>query len=174
MGPVVATSPTGSGVRVPSHLSGQFWKGWTPLLGRFILPGPGSRLPVPAPTCVSSAVHLSAALQVEPDQVILSHSPMKLFSQHHDKRMLVSGQGPLVENARAYPFAASCSAVLARLKGPGSGALGARGREGGRAPPRVASPGARGFPKASPPPQGLLGSSEQIPARSLQSLTHWV
>lgn len=49
------------------------------------------------------------SLQVEPDQVILSHSPMKLFSQYHNKRMLVSGQGPLVENARMYPFGASCS-----------------------------------------------------------------
>ncbi|XP_026948916.1 haloacid dehalogenase-like hydrolase domain-containing 5 [Sagmatias obliquidens] len=54
----------------------------------------------------SKAQELSALLgfQVEPDQVILSHSPMKLFSQHHDKRMLVSGQGPLVENARALGF----------------------------------------------------------------------
>ncbi|KFO30592.1 Cat eye syndrome critical region protein 5 like protein [Fukomys damarensis] len=42
--------------------------------------------------------------KVEPDQVILSHSPMKLFSQYHDKWMLVSGQGPVVENARALCF----------------------------------------------------------------------
>ncbi|KAM8784864.1 haloacid dehalogenase-like hydrolase domain-containing 5 [Rhynchonycteris naso] len=42
--------------------------------------------------------------KVEPDQVILSHSPMRLFSQYHGKRMLVSGQGPLVENARALGF----------------------------------------------------------------------
>lgn len=54
----------------------------------------------------SKAEELSAQLgfQVQPDQVILSHSPMKLFSQHHDRRMLVSGQGPLVENARALGF----------------------------------------------------------------------
>ncbi|XP_045868312.1 haloacid dehalogenase-like hydrolase domain-containing 5 isoform X2 [Meles meles] len=44
------------------------------------------------------------AAQVEPDQVILSHSPMKLFSQYHNKRMLVSGQGPVVENARVLGF----------------------------------------------------------------------
>uniref|UniRef100_A0A8D0RRE5 Haloacid dehalogenase-like hydrolase domain-containing 5 n=1 Tax=Sus scrofa TaxID=9823 RepID=A0A8D0RRE5_PIG len=52
------------------------------------------------------AQELSALLgfQVEPDQVILSHSPMRLFSQHHERRMLVSGQGPLVENARALGF----------------------------------------------------------------------
>ncbi|XP_045056516.2 haloacid dehalogenase-like hydrolase domain-containing 5 isoform X2 [Desmodus rotundus] len=52
------------------------------------------------------AQELSALLgfKVEPDQVILSHSPLKLFSQYHRKRMLVSGQGPLVENARALGF----------------------------------------------------------------------
>ncbi|XP_040594102.1 haloacid dehalogenase-like hydrolase domain-containing 5 isoform X3 [Mesocricetus auratus] len=42
--------------------------------------------------------------EVDPDQVILSHSPMKLFLQYHNKRMLVSGQGPLLENARALGF----------------------------------------------------------------------
>ncbi|XP_029391432.1 haloacid dehalogenase-like hydrolase domain-containing 5 isoform X3 [Mus pahari] len=42
--------------------------------------------------------------KVDPDQVILSHSPMKLFPQYHSKKMLVSGQGPLVENARALGF----------------------------------------------------------------------
>ncbi|XP_059540386.1 haloacid dehalogenase-like hydrolase domain-containing 5 isoform X1 [Myotis daubentonii] len=52
------------------------------------------------------AQELSALLgfQVEPDQVILSHSPMKLFSQYHGKRMIVSGQGPLVENAQVLGF----------------------------------------------------------------------
>ncbi|XP_019612838.1 haloacid dehalogenase-like hydrolase domain-containing 5 isoform X2 [Rhinolophus sinicus] len=54
----------------------------------------------------SKAQELSALLgfKVEPDQVILSHSPMKLFSQYHGKRMLVSGQGPLVQNAQALGF----------------------------------------------------------------------
>ncbi|XP_047407213.1 haloacid dehalogenase-like hydrolase domain-containing 5 [Sciurus carolinensis] len=54
----------------------------------------------------SKAQELSALLgcKVDPDQVILSHSPMKLFSQYHDKRMLVSGQGPVVENAQALGF----------------------------------------------------------------------
>uniref|UniRef100_A0A8C5L2J8 Haloacid dehalogenase like hydrolase domain containing 5 n=1 Tax=Jaculus jaculus TaxID=51337 RepID=A0A8C5L2J8_JACJA len=52
------------------------------------------------------AQELSALLgcKVDPDQVILSHSPMKLFVQYHSKRMLVSGQGPVVENARALGF----------------------------------------------------------------------
>ncbi|XP_006891442.1 PREDICTED: cat eye syndrome critical region protein 5 [Elephantulus edwardii] len=54
----------------------------------------------------SKAQELSSlfGFKVEPDQVILSHSPLKLFSQFHGKRMLVSGQGPLVENARALGF----------------------------------------------------------------------
>ncbi|KAM5298275.1 haloacid dehalogenase-like hydrolase domain-containing 5 [Ctenodactylus gundi] len=54
----------------------------------------------------SKAQELSALLEfkVGPDQVILSHSPLKLFPQYHDKRMLVSGQGPVVENARALGF----------------------------------------------------------------------
>ncbi|XP_046315829.1 haloacid dehalogenase-like hydrolase domain-containing 5 isoform X1 [Marmota monax] len=54
----------------------------------------------------SKAQELSALLgcKVDPDQVILSHSPMKLFSQYHDKRMLVSGQGPVMENAQALGF----------------------------------------------------------------------
>ncbi|XP_004616969.3 haloacid dehalogenase-like hydrolase domain-containing 5 [Sorex araneus] len=52
------------------------------------------------------AQELSALLgfKVDPDQVILSHSPLKLFSQYHGKRMVVSGQGPLVENARLLGF----------------------------------------------------------------------
>ncbi|KAL6086905.1 hypothetical protein STEG23_012828, partial [Scotinomys teguina] len=54
----------------------------------------------------SKAQELSSLLgcKVDPDQVILSHSPMKLFFQYHNKRMLVSGQGPLMENARALGF----------------------------------------------------------------------
>uniref|UniRef100_A0A8C6RU15 Haloacid dehalogenase-like hydrolase domain-containing 5 n=1 Tax=Nannospalax galili TaxID=1026970 RepID=A0A8C6RU15_NANGA len=54
----------------------------------------------------SKAQELSALLEckVDPDQVILSHSPLKLFLQYHNKRMLVSGQGPLVENAQALGF----------------------------------------------------------------------
>ncbi|XP_006998230.4 haloacid dehalogenase-like hydrolase domain-containing 5 isoform X1 [Peromyscus maniculatus bairdii] len=54
----------------------------------------------------SKAQELSDLLgyKVDPDQVILSHSPMKLFLQYHNKRMLVSGQGPVVENARSLGF----------------------------------------------------------------------
>ncbi|GAB1291228.1 Haloacid dehalogenase-like hydrolase domain-containing 5 [Apodemus speciosus] len=54
----------------------------------------------------NKAEELSALLgcKVDPDQVILSHSPMKNFPQYHNKQMLVSGQGPLLENARALGF----------------------------------------------------------------------
>ncbi|KAM4819720.1 haloacid dehalogenase-like hydrolase domain-containing 5 [Thomomys bottae] len=54
----------------------------------------------------SKAQELSSLLRfkVDPDQVILSHSPMKLFSHFHRKRMLLSGQGPLVEIARSLGF----------------------------------------------------------------------
>ncbi|XP_031239086.1 haloacid dehalogenase-like hydrolase domain-containing 5 isoform X2 [Mastomys coucha] len=54
----------------------------------------------------NKAQELSSLLRckVDPDQVILSHSPMKLFMKYHSKQMLVSGQGPLVENARALGF----------------------------------------------------------------------
>ncbi|XP_069862198.1 haloacid dehalogenase-like hydrolase domain-containing 5 isoform X2 [Dipodomys merriami] len=54
----------------------------------------------------SKAEELSALLRfkVDPDQVILAHSPMRLFWQFHGKRMLVSGQGPVVEIAQALGF----------------------------------------------------------------------
>ncbi|XP_041500473.1 haloacid dehalogenase-like hydrolase domain-containing 5 isoform X3 [Microtus oregoni] len=56
------------------------------------------------PGCWLRRGYIVGRAEVDPDQVILSHSPMKLFSQYHNKRMLVSGQGPLVENARALGF----------------------------------------------------------------------
>ncbi|KAM7177791.1 haloacid dehalogenase-like hydrolase domain-containing 5 [Macrochelys suwanniensis] len=43
-------------------------------------------------------------LEVSPEQVILSHSPLHLFRQFHEKCMLVSGQGPVEENARNVGF----------------------------------------------------------------------
>ncbi|KFV71103.1 Cat eye syndrome critical region protein 5, partial [Dryobates pubescens] len=43
-------------------------------------------------------------LQVSPEQVILSHSPLRLFSQFHHKCMLVAGQGPVEENAQDLGF----------------------------------------------------------------------
>ncbi|NWJ08477.1 HDHD5 hydrolase, partial [Crypturellus undulatus] len=54
----------------------------------------------------AKAEELSHALglQVSPEQVILSHSPLRLFSEFHHKCVLVAGQGPLEENARNLGF----------------------------------------------------------------------
>lgn len=43
-------------------------------------------------------------LQVSPDQVMLSHSPLRMFTQFHKMRVLVSGQGPVEEVAHMYPL----------------------------------------------------------------------
>lgn len=51
-----------------------------------------------------SPLSLSSLPQVSPEQVILSHSPLRLFSQFHQKCMLVAGQGPVEENAQKYPL----------------------------------------------------------------------
>ncbi|XP_041340314.1 haloacid dehalogenase-like hydrolase domain-containing 5 [Pyrgilauda ruficollis] len=74
----------------------------------------GGRMRVPvvfltnAGNCLRSAKarELSQALglQVSPEQVILSHSPLQLFSQFHQRCMLVAGQGPLEENAHNLGF----------------------------------------------------------------------
>uniref|UniRef100_A0A8C6ZUD2 Haloacid dehalogenase like hydrolase domain containing 5 n=1 Tax=Nothoprocta perdicaria TaxID=30464 RepID=A0A8C6ZUD2_NOTPE len=54
----------------------------------------------------AKAEELSHALglQVSPEQVILSHSPLRLFSEFHHKCVLVAGQGPVEENARNLGF----------------------------------------------------------------------
>ncbi|NXP29399.1 HDHD5 hydrolase, partial [Scytalopus superciliaris] len=61
-----------------------------------------------AGNCLPSAKarELSEALrlQVYPEQVVLAHSPLQLFSQFHRKCMLVAGQGPVEENARNLGF----------------------------------------------------------------------
>ncbi|KAJ0069392.1 hypothetical protein NL108_004226, partial [Boleophthalmus pectinirostris] len=41
---------------------------------------------------------------VTPDQVMLSHSPLRMFSQFHKKCVLVSGQGPVEEVAHNLGF----------------------------------------------------------------------
>lgn len=160
---MVATAPAGSAVQAPHPCWGSSGRVGPPL-GQFLLPVSPLLLTLPSPTliCVLSALPLLAALQVEPDQVILSHSPMKLFSQHHDRRMLVSGQGPLVENARAYPSAASSSAVLAW---PREQARLARcpWEEGGQLP--GVQPWRLGVPESQLTAFSPLGSS-------LESLTH--
>ncbi|KAM4747402.1 haloacid dehalogenase-like hydrolase domain-containing 5 [Rhinophrynus dorsalis] len=54
----------------------------------------------------SRATELSRVLGIEvsPDQIILSHSPMRMFQQFHDKCVLMSGQGPVEEIARDLGF----------------------------------------------------------------------
>ncbi|KAJ6668401.1 hypothetical protein lerEdw1_015778 [Lerista edwardsae] len=37
-------------------------------------------------------------------QVIMSHSPLRMFKRYHEKCVLVSGQGPLLDIAKQYPF----------------------------------------------------------------------
>ncbi|XP_010154063.1 PREDICTED: cat eye syndrome critical region protein 5-like [Eurypyga helias] len=51
-----------------------------------------------------SPLSLSSLPQVSPEQVILSHSPLRLFSQFHHKCVLVAGQGPVEENAQNLGF----------------------------------------------------------------------
>ncbi|TNN59785.1 Cat eye syndrome critical region protein 5 [Liparis tanakae] len=48
----------------------------------------------------TKAEHLSELLdvQVSPDQVVLSHSPLRMLTQFHKMRVLVSGQGPIEED----------------------------------------------------------------------------
>lgn len=43
-------------------------------------------------------------LQIHPEQMIMSHSPLKMFQQFHDKTVLVSGQGPVREIAKNLGF----------------------------------------------------------------------
>ncbi|XP_062402656.1 haloacid dehalogenase-like hydrolase domain-containing 5 [Sardina pilchardus] len=61
-----------------------------------------------AGNCVrqTKAEQLSHLLEVEvsPDQVMLSHSPLRVFTQFHDKCVLVSGQGPVLEVAHNLGF----------------------------------------------------------------------
>lgn len=41
-------------------------------------------------------------LKITEDQVIMSHSPLRMFKRFHDKCVLVSGQGPVLEIATKY------------------------------------------------------------------------
>ncbi|XP_062318005.1 haloacid dehalogenase-like hydrolase domain-containing 5 isoform X1 [Osmerus eperlanus] len=54
----------------------------------------------------AKAEQLSHLLEVEvsPDQVMLSHSPLRMFSQFHNMCVLVSGQGQVVEVAHKLGF----------------------------------------------------------------------
>jgi hypothetical protein len=52
--------------------------------------------------CYSSFTVLAylCILQVREEQVVMAHSPLKMFQQYHHKRVLISGQGPIVEIAK--------------------------------------------------------------------------
>jgi len=43
-------------------------------------------------------------IDVDEDQVVMSHSPLKMFRDYHDKHVLVIGQGPVDDIARALGF----------------------------------------------------------------------
>ncbi|XP_072026390.1 haloacid dehalogenase-like hydrolase domain-containing 5 [Amphiura filiformis] len=43
-------------------------------------------------------------IKVSPDQVIMSHSPLRIFPQFHNKHVLVSGQGPVEDIAHMLGF----------------------------------------------------------------------
>ena len=43
-------------------------------------------------------------MQVKPEQVVMSHSPLKMFRQFLDKHVLVCGQGPTLEIAQHLGF----------------------------------------------------------------------
>ncbi|XP_077586073.1 haloacid dehalogenase-like hydrolase domain-containing 5 [Stigmatopora nigra] len=43
-------------------------------------------------------------VQITQDQVIMSHSPLRMFKKFHDKCVLVSGQGPVLEIAKNLGF----------------------------------------------------------------------
>ncbi|CAF4517553.1 unnamed protein product [Rotaria socialis] len=55
---------------------------------------------------LSKAAKLTQILGISilPEQVILSHSPLKLFSEFHTKHCLISGQGPIAEIAKNLGF----------------------------------------------------------------------
>lgn len=42
--------------------------------------------------------------QITMDQVMMSHSPLRMFKKYHDKCVLVSGQGPVLDIAKKYLF----------------------------------------------------------------------
>ncbi|XP_010872721.2 haloacid dehalogenase-like hydrolase domain-containing 5 isoform X2 [Esox lucius] len=43
-------------------------------------------------------------VHISPDQVMLSHSPLRMFRKYHDKCVLVSGQGPVLDIAKNLGF----------------------------------------------------------------------
>ena len=54
----------------------------------------------------SKAAKLSNLLgvNIDQDQVVMSHSPLRMMKQFHNKRCLISGQGPAVDIAKNLGF----------------------------------------------------------------------
>eukprot|EP00123_Amoebidium_parasiticum_P001534 comp12648_c0_seq1/m.7704 comp12648_c0_seq1/g.7704 ORF comp12648_c0_seq1/g.7704 comp12648_c0_seq1/m.7704 type:complete len:354 (-) comp12648_c0_seq1:98-1159(-) len=48
-------------------------------------------------------------VEVNPSQVVLSHTPMREFTEYFDKHVLLLGQGPLKDIARDYGFMRVCT-----------------------------------------------------------------
>uniref|UniRef100_A0A672U3C6 Haloacid dehalogenase-like hydrolase domain-containing 5 n=1 Tax=Strigops habroptila TaxID=2489341 RepID=A0A672U3C6_STRHB len=63
------------------------------------------------------ADQLSQLLGV-PDQVMMSHSPLRMFKRYHDKCVLVSGQGPLLDIAQDLGFGQPITIETLREKHP--------------------------------------------------------
>jgi ribonucleotide monophosphatase NagD (HAD superfamily) len=43
-------------------------------------------------------------VKVSPEQVIMSHSPLKMYTEFHKKHCLISGQGPIADIAKNLGF----------------------------------------------------------------------
>ena len=43
-------------------------------------------------------------VQITEDQVVMSHSPLKMFKDYHEKHVLVVGQGPVTDIAKNLGF----------------------------------------------------------------------
>uniref|UniRef100_A0A8D2N1L4 Haloacid dehalogenase-like hydrolase domain-containing 5 n=1 Tax=Zonotrichia albicollis TaxID=44394 RepID=A0A8D2N1L4_ZONAL len=64
------------------------------------------------------AEQLSHLLGISQDQVMMSHSPLRMFKRYHKKCVLVSGQGPLLDIARDLGFCQPITIDTLREKRP--------------------------------------------------------
>ncbi|XP_057260201.1 haloacid dehalogenase-like hydrolase domain-containing 5 isoform X2 [Pezoporus wallicus] len=55
---------------------------------------------------------------ISQDQVVMSHSPLRMFKRYHDKCVLVSGQGPLLDIAQDLGFCQPITIETLREKHP--------------------------------------------------------
>uniref|UniRef100_A0A8C0VU96 Haloacid dehalogenase-like hydrolase domain-containing 5 n=1 Tax=Cyanistes caeruleus TaxID=156563 RepID=A0A8C0VU96_CYACU len=64
------------------------------------------------------ADQLSHLLGISQDQVMMSHSPLRMFKRYHEKCVLVSGQGPLLDIAQDLGFCQPITIDALREKRP--------------------------------------------------------